>query len=190
MAAPTLKQAKTSLANMDPLLKKAGAVGVSASQKAFSDQAFDGEPWTSRYPNQNEPKINVAGALNDFNRGQFPLSRRFKDSPVGKDSGALRASLSFRVRGNSVDVGSALPYASTFQVGGKGRRPIKVTTTATKTIAKFLKKNRRFSDKLGFLFQTERLETSQVGRQFVGLTDTLLADMVELTKRHFQKGVA
>ena len=155
------------------VLKQIGAFLLGRAQAAFTDQRFDGKAWAERYPRQRPPRLNVAGAIQDFARTSRLKKRRFEPRPAGMDTGSLRRSMSFRAtplpKGGLVEVGSVLPYAGRVQFGGESRQPI--TATIKANMAKFLrsKQGRGFRPKLGPLFRRETLITKAGARPFIGI---------------------
>lgn len=125
--------------NPFPFLNQVGLIVVADSQKHFRDQEFDGIPWPERYPNQEGPKLNIAGALTDAAAGRSnPLARRFRDRPAGIDTGNLRRSVTYRIEGTDVIAGSTAANAQITQEGG--RTAINVTSTIRNTINQWLKR--------------------------------------------------
>lgn len=119
-----------------------GLYTVAAAQRAFVDQRSpDGTPWPARYPNQAEDHLNVAGALEDLRTGADIKKRRYDQRPAGRDTGDLLGRLSFDVSGDSLTIGSDVPYAKKFQVGGESTQTLDSQTIAN--LVKFLAKKRR-----------------------------------------------
>lgn len=108
----------------------------SVSQRAFRDQKLGGFSWPERYPGQEDPFVNKAALVNWANEGGSVLSRFFDRRPALMGTGDLAQSISGRSSGNTVTLGSALPYAGIHQWGGTSTMPI--TAQAKKTIASFL----------------------------------------------------
>lgn len=128
------------IANPAPFLAGVGGILVASSQKAFREQKFGGIPWPERYPNQKRPRLNIAGALSDAAAGRpAPKPNRFQERPAGMDTGALKNSISFRVEGDKVFVGSKLPYASIIHEGGTSVQII--TDSMRKTVGEWLIKS-------------------------------------------------
>ena len=77
-----LNKVSQRLADPRAMLKKIGAYIVSQTQQSFANQGLAGEPkWKVRYPNQNEPMLNIAGVVHDFIKGrkkikEFDFQRR------------------------------------------------------------------------------------------------------------------
>ena len=114
-------------AGHDGLMKQWGALLVETSQRSFVDQRLGDIQWPSRYEGMEDPFINIAGALSDFNDGRTnPQPSRFDRRPalVGPAGfgGGLNASISFSIPGPlEVEEGSNKPYAQVHQEGGKTR---------------------------------------------------------------------
>lgn len=95
----------------------------SVSQRAFRDQALGDIKWPERYPNQDDPFVNVAALVNWTNEGGSILSRFFDRRPAIVGTGDLRNSMSATVSGSTVEHGSKLPYAGIHQYGERRRSP-------------------------------------------------------------------
>jgi len=165
------------------LLKQMGAMMESASQEAFTLQRLGDIEWPHRYPNQGEPFVNVAGLVSDLNRGATIKERRFQRRPALQDTGQLGASIRSRVVSDDrVEVGTPLERGATHQYGLTSQQPI--TPEAKKGLSKWLlsDQGRPFQKKLSFLLMPARrtLDTQVVERPFLGITDELEDDMVEL----------
>lgn len=142
------KRLRNTLEDPEKLLKRIGRVILASSTRAFSEQRFGQFVWKSRYPNQSQPKVNIAGALVLLNAGKkLPGAGHsiFRDRPalIGHTNGLAR-SLSVKnpdamkmVGKFTVEVGSSLPYAGNMQFGIPNRIP--VTATARKTLAKWMR---------------------------------------------------
>lgn len=188
----TLAQVEALLRDPSPVLFALGEAAVSFSVRAFDDQAFAGDPWPERYPNQDSGEmVNVAGVLADLNAGLTSIPpRRFEDRPALVDTGALRDSINWRrVDQDAVEVGSTLPYADTHNRGGESRQP--VTPGARKLLARFLRRNKRsrpwLRERLGFLFGIKELVTRVNARPFVGVTDELLETLEDIVEQQAEQ---
>lgn len=166
------------------LLRRIGAVLVASSQKAFVDQKFGDIEWDERYPNQDEPKLNLAGALSDLNRGSSIKDRRFVARPAGVDVGLLRRSVSFRVNESreEVEVGSTVEYAGKFHGGGESTQA--VTGTARRLFAREFGRStgqrREALKRLSSVVKGDGLTTRSKPRPFVGITDEAAAKIDSL----------
>ena len=175
------------LATLDRLMPIIGEMAVSYSQAAFEEQEWDGVRWPERYPGMKDPVINIAGALGDLNKGSTIHSHRFSRRPVLRDTGLLFDSIRpQRLARNSVEIGVAGPaqnYANTQQQGGESTIP--VTSAAKKGLTKFLKRRPEFTDKVGYLLGAGVTEykVKAVGRQFIGVTESLEKDIALLVER-------
>lgn len=177
------------LRNKETLLDSIGLLMVAESMQAFEQQSFGGEDWPERYPNQSSPFINVAGAVRDFASGRSePKDRRFDRRPALRDTSRLMSSIAHQVQGgDTVEVGTTVPYASVHQFGGTSSQPV---TQATKTrIASWLKtaKGKPFRGKLGPVFHVEQWETDVVRRPFLGITPALEKDIPEMVAEHIRE---
>ena len=137
---------RTALENPEPLLKQLGALGARSAQRAFREQALGTIQWPARYPNQKAPKLNIAGALQDFKAGRSaPKPNRFRDRPALVDEGmrgGIQGSITFQVTGNNeVAWGTNKEYAAIQQSGGQSRQT--VTKDAKRRIAFWLIKEQR-----------------------------------------------
>lgn len=127
------------------LLKSMGKLGLASSQEAFQLQSLGDLTWMERYPPMPPPKINLAGALSDFNSGRIaPKPNRFQDRPALVDEGmrgGLWGSLSYRISPpNAVEWGTNKQYAALHQMGGVSRQI--VTFGAKERIKDYLKKSK------------------------------------------------
>jgi len=173
------------LIDLPGILDTIGAIMRGASKEAFEIQRFGDARWLYRYPNQGRAAdfVNIAGALSDLNEGTEPKDRRFDRRPALKDTGALQFSVASRIVGtDGVEVGSALPYAQTMQAGGVTSQT--VSQVAKDTLARWLKtpKGRAYRSRLAFLLDADTLETDVVPRPFVGVTDEMRGDFVEMVE--------
>jgi len=165
------------LENPSAALKQIGALMVAESQRAFKAQKFGKDAWSPR----GVP--NVYGIIADFHAGRRPPARRFEPRPALRDTGRLAASISFKVSGDSVSVGSNLDYASVLHSGG----PIEskpITEQVRKLLGKFLKgAGKQWKKQLGFIlnkkFKGETLKGEVQARPFVGITTQTRKDIEE-----------
>lgn len=158
-----------------PVLKQIGALMLAESQKAFDDQAYGPERWPERYEGQDEPFINVAGALSDVARDRQIRDRRFDRRPAVVDTGMLRSSLTFGLKGKkAVRVGTTDPKAPKHLFGLSSSQT--VTNIARRRLVKEYRRFKRIGGnrfeafkKLGFLHSVSRLETQIQQRVFLGI---------------------
>jgi len=169
IASGIIKSLRDKLDHPDEIFQGVGGLLVAQAHQAFRDQKFGDEVWPPRYPNQSAPKVNVAGVLSDINHGGKPKSRRFEDRPALLDQGDLMKSIAPTIDGTTVTHGSSLPYAQVSHAGGQSTQA--VHPFARIVLAEFLKSNKQYRKKLGFLFNVESLTTNHVPRPFIGLTD-------------------
>lgn len=157
-------------------LKVVGALMVSASQRAFRNQAFGKKAWKPRNP------INVYGIIADFAAGKTaPPKRRFSSSKTLIDTGALRRSIAAKVEGRAVVVGSNLPYAATLHMGGEITSKV-ITKDVQKRLQKWLNgRGKAHKDSLGWLLNKDRTGTQLKGevkaRPIVGITKEIADDI-------------
>lgn len=176
------------LEDPEDMLKKIGVVLTSESQRAFDEQEFDGEPWEGRYPNQEDPVVNVAGVARDLVTADVPKARRFDRRPAGIDTRNLWNSL---VPDRSistpstfvVEVGSDVEYASTVHYGGTTEIPI-LPIVKTR-IDRFIhsKAGAPYYWKLvGLTGEATVLETQVVPRPFLGITERAAKKIVSIVE--------
>lgn len=116
--------------------KIVGLTLESQSQRAFLEQRLGEWVWPERYPNMDDPFVNLAALVNWTNDGGQIQRRFFDRRPALMGSGDLTRSISSRISSGVVEVGSALPYAGLHQWGGPSSQPI--TEQAKKTIGKYI----------------------------------------------------
>jgi phage gpG-like protein len=148
------------------LLTIIGGLLLAESVLSFRDQRMGSEDWEPRYPNQTDPKVNVAGVVGDLLDSGSIKSRRFDDTPALEDTGALRNSLTASTMSNRAVVGTNLPYAP-IQLYGGPSDPLPITPEVKEGLLEFLAENGQYEDKLGYLFYMDELTTDVVGRPFI-----------------------
>ena len=177
-----------------PALERVGALMLAASQKAFEDQAYGPERWPERYEGQDDPFINVAGALSDVLRDRPIKGRRFDRRPALIDTSMLRGSLTFGVKGKkSVRVGTTDPKAAKHLFGLKSVQA--VTDIARKRLVKEYKRFKRLGGsrfqafkKLGFLHEVSTLDTDIQRRPFLGFFPDLEKQLAGTVEDFFAEG--
>jgi len=86
---------------VEEVLDGIGALLTSRFQRSWRLQRSpSGDAWGPRLT------PNVAGIVKDLNAGGFPKGRRFQPRPAVVDTGRLRGSLTWEVRGSELVVGS------------------------------------------------------------------------------------
>lgn len=179
-----IRRWRVNLESPTKVLEQIGEMMVSESQRAFKKQRFGRDRWKRRAP------INVYGIIADFaaKGRRAPPARRFETRPALVDTGRLRGSIAKEVSGQTVTVGSNLPYAAVLHSGG----PIsskKITPEVQKKLGKWLKgKGSKFKTALGWLLNkkwtNKKLEGEVDARPFVGLTKQTRADIKTLVGVH------
>lgn len=128
------------------LMKQIGALGADTARRSFQDQALGDWSWPPRYPNQGEPFINIAGAVQDFTDGRnFPKPNRFQRRPANVDEGK-RGGLWGSISNNAPSVfiaqwGTNKDYSAILQGGGVSVQ--KITPTTRSNYAEAVKKARK-----------------------------------------------
>ncbi len=179
---------KERIEDVRPALKRMGAIMLATSQKAFADQAYGPERWPERYEGQPDPFISVAGALSDLKRDQKIKDRRFDRRPALVDTGILRNSLTFGVKGKrSVSVGTTDPKAPKHLFGQTSKQ--QVTDIARKRLVKEYHRLKRQGGsrfdavkKLGFLHTVSTLDTQIQQRVFLGFFPDLEKELAEVVE--------
>ena len=151
------------LGDMREVLDSIGAYLTSQAQKAFREQGRGGEAW----PGRMTP--NVPGIVSDMNAGRTPPKRRFSPRPALSDTGRLRNSISWAVRGrSSVVIGAAVPYAEKHQLGGISE--VVLTSTGRSNLVQYLRGEPELRGALGWLFSRPRFMVSIRARPFLAVT--------------------
>ena len=212
-----LKDPNKPLLSGKTLMKWIGALGSASSQKAFREQALGDIKWEPRYPGQETPKFNIAGALMDWKSGRKnPKPNRFQDRPALIDEGirgGIQGSLTFNVTGPlSVMWGSGKSYAEKHQNGGKTvipyddatrqrisewlykkppqkRKVTKGTLRTNKVNAGYGKNYRRsdYAKHIAPLVHSASWKQMIIARPFVGITDELAKDINGAILLYFKK---
>lgn len=212
-----LKDPNKPLLSGKTLMKWFGAIGVASSQKAFREQALGDIKWDPRYPGQEEPKFNIAGALMDWKSGRKnPKPNRFQDRPALIDEGmrgGIQGSLTFQVTGPlSVSWGSGKPYAEKQHKGGQTvisyddatkqrisewlykkppqrKKVTKGTLRQNKVNAGNGQTYRRsdYTKHIQPLLASNMWKQRIIARPFVGITDELAGDMKSAIKIYYRK---
>ena len=165
---------------VDPrLLKRIGAYVTARAERAFVDQRFGSKRWDERYPNQDSPRINVAGALSDLINGGNIAANRFDVRPAGVSSGVLKQSIRDKQVGkNAVAIGTNVPYAADVQYGLESTIDIpEFIRKKDGPLSRFLKQRPEYQDRLGFLFKRDSLSTRQSPRPFLPTLTNYPEDM-------------
>jgi phage gpG-like protein len=212
-----LKDPNKPLLSGKTLMKWIGALGSASSQKAFREQALGDIKWEPRYPDQEPPKFNIAGALMDWKSGRkAPKPNRFQDRPALIDEGirgGMQGSITFQVTGPlGVSWGTGKPYAEIHQKGGltaiayddatkkrisewlykkppQKRKVTKGTLRTNKVNAGFGKTFRRsdYAKHVQPLLAGNMWKQRIIARPFVGITDELEGDIESAIKLYFRK---
>ncbi len=188
----TIGDLKLRMGDSEPAMKAIGAILVSSAQKAFREQRLGSIQWPGRYPNQEDPFVNVAGLVSDLAKGSAVAQRRTDRRPALMDTGNLAASFgqggSVQSGKLSVVVGTTVDYAADHQWGLTSSQP--VTPTVRDGLTRFIRTERgkRVKDKLGFLFAVDELETDIVERPFLGVTDEAEGDIVSTVELFIAEG--
>jgi phage gpG-like protein len=191
---------KQELENPQKLMKKLGAMVLGASINSFKQQHLGEFKWEPRYPQQEPPKLNLAGFVADFANGRpTPKPIRFVDRPALIDEGfrgGLVASMTYKALDNtSFQVGTVKPYAATHQYGRKTSQTIteQMKTAMRKWLYKggkkekgYKKRSEPYADKVEGLLRMDQLDTSVGKRPFVGIFAELWRDILTAIDDHFK----
>ena len=101
------------LNKLGPILEKIGVTMQRKAATAFKEQRRGSFAW----PKRRVP--NAPGIVSDVNAGGNPKARRFVGTPAGIDTGRLRNSITWEIRGDAVVIGTAVPYAKVQNEGGE-----------------------------------------------------------------------
>lgn len=129
-------------------LNAVGTMLASRARASFAAQRR-GAPWLPR------AVPNVLGILADLEAGRSPSPKRFEPRPALVDTGALRASIRYRVVGRTrLEVSASAPYATLMRRGGVVTRPVR--PDVLRGLAALLRERPELRDKLGWLFTWAR----------------------------------
>lgn len=165
---------KANLAKPQKILNQLGRFILEEAQDAFSKQAFDGQKWLPRYPNQSTNFVNLAGAVEDLSYGPTIQSKRFQNQPVGINTGKLLGSLTagkaLQIDSRGMKVIAKTNYAEKFHDGGQSTQQI--TPDIKKNLSTWLSLNRTdpARSRLRGLLKLTELKTESPPRPFLGLT--------------------
>lgn len=188
---PTAAQIRALMADPQRVLRIVGGVAVARSARCFIEQqAPDGTPWPARYPNQTGDFLNIAGAIEDLRSGTRIKARRYQNRPAGRDTGDLAGRVNYEVAGNSLHVGSDVPYADRFHYGGQSTQAISaIVRDNLRQMLRRKRRSRRRSGqggrsveemRLGPLFRAQTWTTDSPARPFVGLSRQDMTDLQQL----------
>lgn len=194
-----IKKLMDALEDPTPILERIGALGSAYSQRAFEIQQFGDDQWAQKYPNQEEPFINIAGVISDFNFGKSrPRVKNFQRTPALVDSGFLKKSITHEVEGKeSVRWGTSAYYAQKLQDGGTNTIPITPDAKDRMRAWLFTKKGKVRKGREGYAKKLKRFLNPNIAqytvkitpRPFVGITEQLSDDIKEMLKRYFEEKV-
>lgn len=171
-----------------PLMERIGALMVSSIEKSFLEESRGGKRWPERGQNSNIVK-NVAGLIEDLNKGGVVKSRRFDSRPVLKDTGFLARSIAFRVLDDTtMEVGTvAVDYARKQQEGGDVK--IEISDRAADGIASLIRKRPELEGELGKLLNADVYQTQIKPRTFVSFEKKDELETTAETIRFFAKNL-
>lgn len=175
---PSIDQLIQLLTHPGPVLRVVGQTAVDYSRERFRAQEFDGERWPARYPWQKDRStfVNRAGVVSDLLAGRDVAGRRFEDRPAGIDTGELRDSIAYEVRGYEVVIGvspGVRDRAQRFQDGGESAQAL--DDAFHKRLRRFLgtARGKPVAPKLEELLEADELLTEMIPRPFIGRADEL-----------------
>jgi len=155
----------------EEILEGIGALLVARFTRSWRvKKSPSGESW----PDRMVP--NVPGIVADLNAGRNPKSRRFNTGQTLVDTGNLRRSITFSVRGDTVVIGTQVSYAPVQNEGGTTRSTL--TATGRRQLTRWLRRERRreapdeFRLSLGWLFGKPSFEVNVRKRTFIEVAGT------------------
>ncbi len=186
------------LRDIRPLLEDLSNLLSSISQAAFKNQRLGTHRWPVPYAPMPSPRVNLAAALTDLNRGKRVQPKNIDDPTALTNSGHLRMSIRSGVvlpnRARVAATGPPASYAAKHQSKNRADRTstIPVTplarTTLAKQYAKAPKKLRKALGKLMFINHVDSLTTTAVRRPFLGIDSRGEADIREIIEEYFSSG--
>jgi len=161
------------------VLKAIGALMTQRVQRSFRTKKRGSHVWEPR----GVP--NVAGIISDFNKGQNPKARRFSTAGLMIDTTRLRGSIEPSVSGNSVTIGTNVPYARKLQEG--------IASTVSLTFAgrqklrqwyrgQSKRKRKEFGKEMGWLFRKTSITVTPSARPFLTIEDQDVKEVMKLVK--------
>ena len=151
------------LGKQEAILTRIGAHLEEVATRAFREQGRPRRSWGPRMT------PNVPGVVNALNKGSEPKQRDLQPSPALIGTGNLRRSIRARaVKGNSVEVGTTVSYATLMQEGGTSI--VTLTPDGRQNLVKFLRRNRTnqsLVENLGWLFQKPTFTVNVRARPFL-----------------------
>jgi len=169
-----------SQSQLGEILDGVGALLVSKFQSSWRKrQSPSGESWPARMV------PNVPGIVADLNKGGDPKGRRFEEGQPLVDTGRLRGSLTWEVRGRVLSVGTSVSYAALHNEGGETTHTLNATGRRQLTL--WLRRERRGAGDpaklgLGWLFGKPTFSVNVQKRTFIEVgqeEDALIKGHVE-----------
>lgn len=181
--------------NPRPILKQIGALVESASLAAFREQALGDIEWPERYPNQDDPFVNIAGLIGDLEGGGAIKARRFERRPALIDRGLLKQSPKSDVVDDKTVVtgvsGPAAEYAETHQHGLVSSMPVSKQTK--QKLAKLMLKGNQLEPYRRKLLSLLRpnlhvYHVEAARRPFLGVTDKASKEILDAVENYVATG--
>jgi len=175
----TLSEIRQKSRDPRDLMNAIGVFLTGKIQGTFRSQGRGGQSWAPRsVPNK-------AGILADLAAGRNPPERRFQDRPAAIDTGRLRGSISYRVDGDTVTVGSTVAYASDVQRGGT--KTITVDKRALDAWIRSLSGDRKTAVRRAFsaIRKAGSYTVTVPPRPFVFVTDEERRQILDMAKKFF-----
>jgi phage gpG-like protein len=176
----SIRRFRARLRNLRPALDSIGAYLQSESVASFAAQRLGEYRWNERYPQQEEPFINIAGVLAYAGQGKTPRKFHFDRRPALVGTGNLRRSIAYTVAGPGlVEIGvagGARSYGALHQFGGTSKLAITETTRRVLRNWLFTKKGKDRKGKAGYaaklvpLLNQNVYSQSVYKRPFIGCT--------------------
>jgi len=178
-----------------PLLHRIGTFVVSEFMQRIQQQRIGDKPMEAR-GSSDQDYANIAGIIRYLQRGQgspnIP-SRYFERRPALVDTGRLRNSITYNIKGGTkIEVGPTVKYAKkqilgeseTFPGAGKGG-----DRTVREGLKRYLKRNKDKRKALGWLFSRDEVEIKPKARNFIEPTDDLQRDIQGIIETFLQERV-
>lgn len=165
--------------NPEELLTAIGLDGVEFIHENFRNQQFGKKG--SLYKERAVP--NKAGIWQDIEDGKFPSSGRLDSGPVLRDTGELLKSMTFRIQGETVFIGTNKSYAKRLQEGGTIVK-VKTASDFDDRIDSFIQRyhgqmNEEEIHKVNQLKSLSQLSVTVPARKFIGYTTERLNEVFD-----------